>query len=361
MLVLGNVLVQGICVEGSEKLQPDLACGAPLYESPAARSLCRGIQAVLTASCAELSQVSFVRTTIEAVGLNGNKMSSKDVERTFGKELARRSVWNRNKLEGLWQDPLQLASALVHISQHSDMLAETDVRGGVSRYVEVGVYTAWTTCLIGAYARRATGRASHFEGFAVDVTFSHISNETRAILSRLNISLQTPASMKTHLTRWGGTPSGPAPLNLCLIDGDHTFNGVRRDYIQYAPHCHSVVLHDIMDDLVFYHDKGTGGGVPGFWSLLVKNVGRQRTFPFYMHLGSLMNFGLGIVGAGGKDRVLYLSSEDSESHCPHGDKHCSGATGFLPGWLTAPHMSKANVTALLCEQENPMARCSIKK
>ena len=54
------------------------------------------------------------------------------------------------------------------------------------------------------------------------------------------------------------------PLDFLFIDGDHTYDGVRRDFELYSPFVHAdglIALHDIVEgspDLV--------GGVPRFWS-----------------------------------------------------------------------------------------------
>lgn len=56
---------------------------------------------------------------------------------------------------------------------------------------------------------------------------------------------------------------GGQPLDVLLIDGDHSYDGVKRDYELYAPLLRPgglVALHDIVDG-----PESAVGGVPGFW------------------------------------------------------------------------------------------------
>lgn len=56
---------------------------------------------------------------------------------------------------------------------------------------------------------------------------------------------------------------GGAPLDLLFVDGDHSYDGVRRDYDLYAPLVRPgglIAFHDIVDG-----PETAVGGVPRFW------------------------------------------------------------------------------------------------
>ncbi len=60
-------------------------------------------------------------------------------------------------------------------------------------------------------------------------------------------------------------------LDVLFIDGDHTYEGVRRDYLRYRRFLRQggfVVFHDIVQDLHTRYGRptaGWSGGVPTFW------------------------------------------------------------------------------------------------
>ena len=75
------------------------------------------------------------------------------------------------------QQPEQLAAALVAVSR----------RTRIVRYLEVGVYTAWSTCTIAAFLSRAHSRRDEpFSGHAVDITTRHMHPNMRVLFTHLN-------------------------------------------------------------------------------------------------------------------------------------------------------------------------------
>lgn len=61
------------------------------------------------------------------------------------------------------------------------------------------------------------------------------------------------------------------PLDFLFIDGDHSYDGVKRDFELYAPLVRPggiIALHDIVADYKTRHGRDTGtytGGVPIYW------------------------------------------------------------------------------------------------
>ena len=280
LVALVPAAVDARCVDdGLRVVQLNCTAGDP--NTPTARQ-CRGIQRILDASCSQLGSVAYLESVILDVGLMGGTETTTTLLSMYGPQNLR-AVYRQDNEHGLWQDPWQLAHAFTAIGE---ALVDSDAQGAVSRYIEIGVYTGWTTCLVAAFVRRMTGRARHFEGYAVDVTQQHITPATRSLFAQLNVVFHTPGTIAAQLERWtahwtsapgvgqgggGDTVHGIThrrpPSNLCFIDGDHSFKGVHRDYVLYAPLCRVVMLHDIIDYRVFKHHKG---GVPGFWALLMQ-------------------------------------------------------------------------------------------
>ena len=291
-------------------------------------ALCEGVQRILDAPCSALRSVAFVQDTIESIGLmGGTEPNRKNLIGFYGRRLLNRTY--ASKREGMWQDPRQYAHALVAIDSMLESETESSERRSVARYIEVGVYTAWTACLTSAFVRRVTSTSGSFEGFAVDVSRAEITSSTIELLSALNVSFRKPSDMvrivhdnwRTHATSTGepgdrhGSKQVPkaSPFDVCFVDGLHTYAGVRADYVQYAPLCRSLMLHDIADQRVMIHDLSGGGGVAGFWSNLVLQSSRlhpstrghrfgtvawpKRFRQLIMREGSAAQaFGIGLIG-----------------------------------------------------------------
>jgi predicted O-methyltransferase YrrM len=82
---------------------------------------------------------------------------------------------------------------------------------------------------------------------------------------------------------------GQRAVDLLLIDGDHTYEGVRLDVHDYAPLVREgglIVLHDIAPG-----DENDVGGVPRFWQELKGTIGVVEMVEDW-HQGG---FGLGVV------------------------------------------------------------------
>jgi hypothetical protein len=209
-----------------------MRCSAPVHlscESIADTTdnrLCAGVGGILAASCNKLSNHTWLTSAIGAIGLVPDTRR----ERLYG-DAAVHMVSNRRA--GLWQDPKQLASALIEATAHGEVLS----------YVELGVHTAWTACTVGAYLSRMTTKAFH--GLAVDSSREHVAKYTADLLERLNMRFMTRNAFDMLLEQQPHLqPQQPQQrahvarlFDLCFIDADHDYMGVRTDYESLAPRC----------------------------------------------------------------------------------------------------------------------------
>ena len=84
-------------------------------------------------------------------------------------------------------------------------------------------------------------------------------------VSLLNVTF----SYRAHVTL-----PAPEPFDFCFIDGDHSYVGVRRDYVSFSSSCRSMMFHDVQD-VSTLHLGNFSGGVPMFWAHLVDTTHRQ--------------------------------------------------------------------------------------
>ena len=246
--------------------------------------LCAGIAAILAASCQQLGNVSFVHDLVGSVGMVPDTRR----DRLWGdawKYMVQSPIPNA----GLWQDPKQLAGALIHLAVHAR----------IHEYVEVGIYTAWSTCTIAAYLTRTmSGAPGRFHGYAVDVTDVHVRPTTQALLKALNVEFRPRKSFDAEPAPPIARGAGTRRHDLCFIDGDHTYEGVRRDYTQLAGACGWIMLHDVQDTSTLKL-HGYGGGVPLFWADLSSNVGPERVATFTAQSSDFLPmFGIGLIAPG---------------------------------------------------------------
>jgi predicted O-methyltransferase YrrM len=79
------------------------------------------------------------------------------------------------------------------------------------------------------------------------------------------------------------------PLDCLLVDGDHHFEGVRRDFLMYGPLVRPggvIAIHDIVPGR-----EGRVGGVPMFWELVKKAFETRELVDDWTQGG----FGIGVV------------------------------------------------------------------
>lgn len=100
-----------------------------------------------------------------------------------------------------------------------------------------------------------------------------------------------------------------APLDVLFIDGDHTYEGAREDFVRYSPLVRPggvVAFHDIVPD----HGQRFGtptaawsGGVPRLW----QEVRVGRAFEEYVDSYEQDGYGIGLLAWSERDREGMLS------------------------------------------------------
>lgn len=255
--------------------------------------LCNGVVAILLASCAELGNHTRLTEIVGAIGSVPDTRGSK-LYGINSKYMVPHSLPN----VGLWQEAPQLASALGAVAR----------KMRVRRYLELGIYTAWSTVTIAAFFTRVGGGAP-FRGYAVDISSQHLTATTRMLLSHLNVTLvilpgrgltsidqlQLPA---TPTPEHAGSRRSRAQLDFCFIDGDHSYSGVRRDYDTLSASCRSAMFHDIQDTSIMRMERFSGG-VPVFWHHLKSRVAAERAAEFVAQSSSFLPmFGIGVLWGG---------------------------------------------------------------
>jgi cephalosporin hydroxylase len=106
----------------------------------------------------------------------------------------------------------------------------------------------------------------------------------RQTLKLIRTDSHAPSTFK-EAQRW----LAGKPLDCLLIDGDHRFEGVRRDFLMYGPLVRAggvIAIHDIVPG-----PEDKVGGVPTFWKA-VKNAYETRELVKDWRQGG---FGIGVV------------------------------------------------------------------
>lgn len=152
---------------------------------------------------------------------------------------------------GLWQYPNQFAPYI-------NMMIES----GVKSYLEIGV-AAGGTFMFTANALRRNGSGPFY---AIDVAppgeVNYINNESSPFLGKLNLYLMNNRDC-TFLqcnSRQFVDIVKPKTIDLILIDGDHSYDGVRNDFEAVKDIGKILAFHDIVNTKC--------PGVGKFWSEL---------------------------------------------------------------------------------------------
>lgn len=175
---------------------------------------------------------------------------------------------------------------LDELRQFVTLAVDLDVR----RYLEIGSRNGDSF-----FAVMANLQAGSF-GMSIDLPENA---ETMRRMTSTLVELRDYHGQKTNLF-YGSSRSDAAkaaarannPFDMVLIDGDHTYEGVRLDWVDYAPLAKVVVIHDI-DAPDGWKSSGLPNDVGHFWRDL-KNRGHGSTGKTreFITPGSKMGYGV---------------------------------------------------------------------
>lgn len=180
------------------------------------RKLTAGLDEIRRAPLESLREADFVADIIRQTGLQ--EMLIAHAEQTYSEEIA----W-MNTGPGLFQMPMQLARALVWLSDRS-----------IRSYAEVGVYYGWTFAFVTAYLNRfgslerilAIDTENRFEAFGY-------LRELYPVEFHCGTSAQHDGQN----------------FDLVFIDGDHSYGAAQTDWLRLGRHARFCMFHDINDAL----------------------------------------------------------------------------------------------------------------
>ncbi|MGA2687142.1 MAG: class I SAM-dependent methyltransferase [Candidatus Korobacteraceae bacterium] len=155
------------------------------------------------------------------------------------------------------------------IQQHNEVSGLLKVlKQNPPRYVcEIGTASGGTLFLLAQVCAPGALLLSVDLGLSVERCFVHARFATR---KQRIISIRGDSRAPTTLERVRSLLHGH-PLDLLFIDGDHSYNAVKADFIHYSPMVRPgglIVFHDIVRDFGTRYGKPIGsytGGVPVLW------------------------------------------------------------------------------------------------
>lgn len=166
-------------------------------------------------------------------------------------------------MAGCYQTPRQIAEALVYLSQFK-----------IERYGEIGVFQGGNFLFTSEYLRRFNPTISCV---AVDPT-NFLNDEIAQIIEEEPYLTFIPATSEALIGE---------PLDLVMIDGDHSAAWVRRDWRDVGQHAAICLIHDIQET--------TCPAVRRFWRELKKRYPQRKTMEFLTHTSEKPAQGIGII------------------------------------------------------------------
>jgi predicted O-methyltransferase YrrM len=183
--------------------------------------------------------------------------------------------------------PIQIRSEIIRLLDQIRPLRPRAI-------LEIGAASGGTTFLFSRTAEPGAAIVS------IDIGFDPGRSAAVRAISRPGIALY-PLCRDSHQRSTVDEVRSicPAPLDFLFVDGDHTYDGVRRDYEMYSALVRSgglIAFHDIVPDRRMRTGEVTHadvGGVPIFWAELKARF-PDRTEEIVEHPGQ-DGYGIGLL------------------------------------------------------------------
>jgi len=239
------------------------------------KKLACALDRLFSSSLSELRDIGYVEQMIGQIGL------ARDRRGIYGNDVKYMNPVAR----GLWQIPRQLAEFAVFLSQFK-----------INSLIEIGTYTGYTFTFLAAYLTRFN---PGLDAVTVDVTnHKPVSNLWEG---RLNA--------RFHLGQ--SADFSNQAFDLCLIDGDHSFNSVSGDFDQVGKKSKICCFHDINDEIV-ENSHINDGGVPRFRRQLKAETTTDSRFTEFLY----HSHGQRVMGWGVVQRITSASPDLSRTPEP---------------------------------------------
>ena len=141
-----------------------------------------------------------------------------------------------NQRSGIWQEPSQFASLISFLTNQK-----------INSYCEIGTFQYWSFVLICAALTRNT---ENLQAVGID-NLHNPPSQIIKILKKLNVN-------HTHHTMDSSCIKDQA-FDLVFIDADHSYQGVKTDWINIGQFSKICFFHDINDENVKNSDRDQDG------------------------------------------------------------------------------------------------------
>jgi len=222
------------------------------------RRLTSVLNQIAVADTDSLRQKDYVKQLIQKIGL------ARDKRNIYGEDEKYMNPIKR----GLWQIPDQLADFAIFLSEQE-----------IKSFIEIGTWTGHTFVFLMAYLSRFNPTLT---GITVDVS------------DNKPVSYLWNGRFKAKFIIGHSGDFEAQPFDLCLIDGDHSFDAVNTDFRNIGINSKICAFHDINDSIVENY-PGNDGGVPRFWKEIKLEHQNKKFYEFLSHTKKSRVMGIGVI------------------------------------------------------------------